>query len=342
MKPVTIKDIAKKIDISYSTVSRALNNDEKINIDTRRLVKETAEAMSYFPNLTARGLVKGGAESIAFISTRFAAPFISSILDTFEQEAFYSKRYVHGIIPYSTRNEGDVRDNLLKSILKGRKADAVVMLTIKPPRKILDEYNRVGIPVLLIENRMKGAYSITLDNNAGAKAAAEHLIKRGSKNICLIVGETVQPPSREKHIAAVERKTAFLNVLQKHGVKLKENCINTIHAYTHEEGKESVDRFLKNGIKPDAVFCAAGDIVAMGVMERLKELKYRIPEDVAVIGYDDILAARHLNPPLTTVRQPLEEIGAMAFKMIIDAIDGKNIKRKSVLIKPDFVIRKSA
>jgi DNA-binding LacI/PurR family transcriptional regulator len=342
MKTTTIKDIAKKLGISFSTVSRALSNDPVVNAKTAQKIKEMAAEMDYTPNLAARGLVRGKSEAIAFVSTRFAAPFISNVLDSFEQRAFYTNRYVHGISPYSTRNEEELKELLLKRILRGKMADAVVMLTIKPREETLAGYNAAKVPVILIENAMKGAHSITINNQSGAEKAVNHILDSGRRNIGLIIGETMQPPSRDVNSAAVERKLGYVAAHEKRGLHIKENNVEVIHAYIYEEGKKALDNFLKKQVKPDAIFCAAGDIVAMGVLERAVELGIKIPGDIAVIGYDDVLAARHLNPPLTTVRQPLEEIGIMAFDMAIEAIDGKLKKDKNVVIDPELIIRKSA
>ena len=342
MKTTTIKDIAKKLGVSYSTVSRALSGSSAVKGKTADRIKQLAVEMDYTPNLAARGLVRGKSEAIAFISTRFAAPFISNVLDSFEQRAFYSNRYVHGISPYSTRNEEALKELLLKKILRSAMADAVVMLTIKPREETLKDYNAAGIPVILIENAMKGAHSITINNQSGAEKAVNHLLDTGRRNIGLITGEIIQPPSRDANTAAVERKLGYISALEKRGMQAKDGNIEVIHAYKYEEGKKALDNFLKKTVKPDAIFCSAGDIVAMGVLERAEELGIKIPGDIAVVGYDDVLAARHFNPPLTTVRQPLEEIGVMAFDMAVEAIDGKLKGDRNVIIDPELIKRKSS
>jgi LacI family transcriptional regulator len=342
IKTTTIKDIATKLGINHSTVSRALNNSSEVKKETAEMIRQMAAEMDYTPNLAARGLVKGKSEAIAFISTRFAAPFISNVLDSFEQRAFYTRRYVHGISPYSTRNEEPLKELLLKRILSGKMADAVVMLTIKPREATLTAYNSHGVPMILIENSMTGAHSITINNFSGAEKAVNYLLGMGRKNIGLIVGETMQPPSMDANTSAVERKLGYISALEKKGLQAKDGAIEVIHAYKYEEGRKALDNFLKKPVKPDAIFCAAGDIVAMGVLERAEELGIRIPGDIAVVGFDDVQSAPHLNPPLTTVRQPLEEIGIMAFDMAVDAVDGKLKKDRNVVIDPELIIRKSA
>lgn len=203
-------------------------------------------------------------------------------------------------------------------------------------------YRKAGIPLVLIENRMKDAHSIIIDNFSGAQKAAGHFIKTGRKNIGLIVGETVQPPSKDNNMPAVDRRAGFISGLKKAGINLPEKNIEIIHAYNYEEGKKSLDNFLKKDARLDAILCASGDIVAMGLLERANELGIKIPEDLAIIGFDDVISARHLNPPLTTIRQPLDEIGVMAFDIAVDAIDGKIKKPKHVVIDPELIIRKSA
>jgi LacI family transcriptional regulator len=342
MKQLTIKDIAERAGVTKATVSMVINDYKRIPQATKDRIRKIMEELDFHPNESARVLAKGRTEAIAFIATRYAAPFISNVLDSLEQRAFYANRYVQGVVPYSTRNEQEVKELFLKKILTGKKADAVIMLTVKPSEETAAHYKKAGIPLVLIENRMKDAHSIIIDNFYGAEKAAAHFIKTGRKNAGLIVGEAIQPPSRDINMPAIDRRAGFISGLKKHGLELPEKNIEVIHAYNYEDGKRSLDNFLKKGAGLDAVFCAAGDMVAMGLLERANELGIRIPDDLAVIGFDDVLAARHLNPPLTTVRQPLDEIGIMAFDMAIDAIDGKLKTFKHIKIEPDLIIRKSA
>lgn len=341
-KQLTIADIAKIAGVTKATVSMVINNYPRISKATKERIWKIMNDLDFQPNESARVLSFGKTEAIAFIATRFAAPFISNVLDSLEQRAFYANRYVHGIVPYSTRNEQAVKEVLLKKILKGRKADAVIVLTIKPSEKIAAEYKKAGIPLILIENRMKNAHSIIIDNFSGGEKAAQHFIKTGRKNIGLIVGETIQPPSKDNNMPAVDRRAGFIAGLLKAGRELPEKNIEIIHAYDYREGKKCLDNFLARRAGLDAIFCASGDMVAMGLLERANELGIKIPDDLAIIGYDDVIAARHLNPPLTTLRQPLDEVGVMAFDIAMDAIDGKLKKPKHVTIDPELIIRKSA
>jgi LacI family transcriptional regulator len=204
-----------------------------------------------------------------------------------------------------------------------------------------EDFAKAGIPLILIENQMEKAHSITIDNEKAASKAAERFIKTGKKNICLVIGEAIQPPSINNNMPAVQRRKGFVETLEKAGYKMPEKNIEVIHEYGYEEGRRSLDNFVAKGVKPDAIFCAAGDILAMGILERAGELGIKIPGDMAVIGFDDVVAARHLNPPLTTLRQPLDEVGVMAFDLACEAVEGKVKNFRHIVIDPELIVRKS-
>ncbi|MBP7792573.1 MAG: LacI family DNA-binding transcriptional regulator [Candidatus Goldbacteria bacterium] len=342
MKKITIKEIAKKAGVSKATVSMVLNNYDRIADATREKVLRVVKDMHYYPHESARMLAKKKSDSIAFVSARFAAPFISNILDAIEQRAFTVNKYVHGIIPFSTRNEKEAKDELLRRILYSRKADSVIVLTLKPEDEIIKEYNDRKLPLILIENEMPGVHSIRVDNYKGAYQATEHLIKKGRKNICLISGVTNPPENLDINPAAIERKKGFEDTMHNYNVNYNENNIEYIEQYTFDEGKTALDNLLKKNSDVDAIFCAAGDIVAMGVIKRAHEIGIKIPDDLAIIGYDDIIVAKLLNPPLTSVRQPIEDIGKLAFDIAIDAMEGKLKEEKHVVIEPELIIRATA
>jgi|DewCreStandDraft_4_1066084.scaffolds.fasta_scaffold02884_1 LacI family transcriptional regulator len=339
MKRITIKDIAKKAGVSKATVSMVLNNYEKIAEKTREKVLKIVKETHYYPHESARMLAKKKSESIAFVSARFAAPFISNILDAIEQRAFAINKYIHGIIPFSTRNEKKVKEELLRRILYSRKADAVIVLTLKPEEEIIKEYNQRNMPIVLIENEMPGAHSIRVNNYNGAYKATQHLISKGRKSICLISGITNPTDVYDINPTAVERKKGFEDAIKNLNINYNENNIEYIANYTFDEGKMALDNFLKKNTRIDAIFCAAGDLVAMGVIKRAQELGIKIPDDLAIIGYDDIIVSKLLNPPLSSVRQPIEEIGKLAFDIAVDAMEEKLKEEKHILIEPELILR---
>lgn len=337
-----MQDIAQEAGVTKATVSMVINNDKRITEATRQKVLKIIKKLNYYPNESARKLAKGKTDSIAFMAPRFGPHFIASILDSFECRAVQSGKYLNGVQPYATRNETGVMEDLLKKILYGRKADAVVILTQKPSEEIAKEYLEQKIPMVLIEGEMPGIHSIRVDNVLGAFKATEYLIRKGRKNIGLIVGAVEAGEGFGANPSAIDRLKGYQKALKDNGIKYDLDKVATVIYYSAEEGTSSLDMLLKKNPKLDAVFCAAGDIVAMSVMERAKQKGLKIPKDLAVVGYDDYLAAKMLNPPLTTIRQSFTDIASIAFDLAVDAIEGKLLDEKHVVLEPELIVRESA
>jgi LacI family transcriptional regulator len=342
MKNVTIQDIAERAGVTKATVSMVINQDHRITEKTRDKVLKIIKEMNYYPNQSARKLARGKSDAIAFVSARFAAPFIATVMDAFEQRAFQMGRYVHGIHPYSTQHKTEAKEELLQQLLYGRTADAVVVVTIRPSEKIAEEYAKWKVPLILLENTLPGSHSIRVDNERGGFIATEFLIQKGRKRIGLINGTTQPPPGVDLVPSAVERLEGYRRALKSHGLEFTENHIVSYSNYLFEEGRMGLKALLEKDPKLDAIFCAMGDIVAMGVMAEAQARGIRIPEDISLVGYDDMMASSLLKPALTTVRQPILQMGVQAFETAIDAIDGKLTEDRNIVIQPELIIRESA
>lgn len=337
-----MQDIAKKAGVTKATVSMVINNDRRITETTRRKVLDIVKDLNYYPNESARKLAKGKTDSIAFVTTRFGSPFIASVMEAFESRALHHNRYVHGIQPYATRNKVTVLEEILKKVLYGRKADAVVILSQPPSEEMVKEYAKEKVPMILIENEMKGAHSVRVDNVLGAFNATDYLIRKGRKSIGFLNGASQAPAEYSFNHTALERQQGYQKAHQDRGLKWDSQNMVELANYEYEEGKRATAALLDRAKKLDALFCAAGDVAAMGAMEEIKRRGLRIPQDIAVVGYDDLLAARMLNPALTTVRQSFSEITAIAFDMAVDSIEGKLTEEKHVVLEPELVVRESA
>jgi LacI family transcriptional regulator len=339
---ITLNDIAKAANLAKGTVSMALNNDPRISETTRNKVLKIAEKMNYYPNEYARKLAKGKTESIAFICPRFTSAFISFILSAVESRAFKTGKYTHGITPYSTRNIITVKEDLLKKILYGRKADAVILITSRPSPAMIKEFKSRGIPLILVENNMPGADSISIDNIGGSYKATDYLIKKYGKNIGLIVGESNPPLGEEINYISADRLKGYKQALNDNMIEFDGSKVQFVRDFNYSEGSGCLHNFLNKKVHLDALFCAAGDMTAMGAMDRARRLGIRIPQDLPIAGYDNIFASSLLNPPLTTVDQPFEDIGNKIFEMAVNAIDGKNTEEQHIVITPELIIRESA
>jgi LacI family transcriptional regulator len=341
-KRITIKDIAEKAGVTKATVSMVMSNDKRITEATKEKVMKIVKSLNYYPDESARRLAKGKTDSIAFIAPRFTSPFVFSFLNIFESLAFATGKYKNGVLPYSTGNNAAAKEELLREILYSKRADAVVVITIKPSRKIVAEYAKNEIPLLLVETQMKGAHSVGIDNEEAAHNATGYLIKKWGKNIGLIVGEIDTAPKADPNIVSMERIKGYKRALNDHGVNFDKNKIMYIRNHSYDDGRKCMLHFIRNKIKLDGIFCAAGDVVAMGVMDQAKKSGFKIPQDLAIIGFDDVVAAKLLNPALTTIKQPFDEIGKMIYDITIDSIEGKSKEEKHIIIKSELIIRESA
>ncbi|HDQ26533.1 MAG TPA: LacI family transcriptional regulator [bacterium] len=335
----TLKDVAKLAGVSYNTVSFVVNGIDKVAPETKERVEKAIKELNYKTNKTARALVRGKADSIAFISTRFTSVFGMNILREIEEGVYLAGLYSdYDLIPYSTRGETGLKNLIIESIISSRKADAVIMLDIKPSPEYMAKLKDEKIPVVLIGEIMEGAHSVKCDNEKGAYKAVEFLINKEKRNIAYIGEEAA---GQEAGLSAGERKAGYLKALAEKGIAANEALQAVVANNYVNEGYAITANLLKSGKSIDAIFCGAGDSTAIGAIKAIKEAGLRVPEDIAVIGYDDIPVASAVTPLLTTVRQPVEKMGHEAFAIALEAMQGKINKEKKLVFEPELIIRES-
>ena len=336
----TIKDVAKIAGVSYNTVSFVVNGVDKVAPATKERVLKAIEELQYRPNKTARALVGAKADSIAFISTRFTSVFGMNILREIEDGvhlAGLSANY--DLIPYSTRGEGAFKDQIIDSIILNRKADAIIMLGIKPEQGHMEKLKKAGVPLILIDGCMDGAHSVKCDNEKGAFTAADYLINKGRRNIAYI---GMAKTGGETWPSIIEREEGYKKALVGRGISVRNEIMAEVNNNYINEGRAITQNLLKSHKDIDAIFCGAGDSTAIGAINAVKEAGLRVPEDIAVIGYDDIPVASAFTPSLTTVRHPVERMGNEAFVITLEAMQGKLTTPKNLVFEPELVKRESA
>jgi len=342
MKKLTIEDIASLAGVSRSAVSKAINNYSDITPETREKILRVIKEHNYYPLESARILGKGKNDTIAFVSQRITVPFNALVLREIENSARNANKYVYNITPFSSYHDNKKGDDLLRKLLYGRRASVIVALAMNPPQEIILKYKQAGISVILVENRMKNAHSVNIDNYQGGFLAGEYLAKSGRKKIGIICGGMDAKTRYNYSYAGAERKRGFEDALQKYGIKTGQKYLEQAYNYTIREGIGIFDNFLHKGARLDSVFCASGDLTAMGIIESARKRGMKIPQDLAVIGYDDNYYSAFLNPSLTTIRQPIDKLGAEAFNIICDSLEGKPGSFKHIEIEPEFKKRQSA
>lgn len=324
---VTITDVARKAGVSHTTVSWVIHDDPRITAKTKKRVKQVIAELDYHPNYTARNLVKGKTDTIAVVAPFFSSAFEMDILKGIE-DGMDESSDKYNISMYSTRGNDS---KILNQILRGRRADALIALTIRPEKSIIEGFNQSGVPLILIEEEAEKCHVVRTNNRLGAYQAVTHLLEEGKKRIALAV-ETESPG-----LSQIDRKTGYIDALKENGIPFDEELIIPINRFRFEEGQEIFPRIMET--KADALFCAAGDMIAMGVLLEARKKDVSIPEKLAVIGFDDSQMCELVYPSLSTVRQPLAEMGRKAWELAISL--KKDDALEKVIYEPRFIDRDS-
>lgn len=332
-KQTTIHDIANRLSITASTVSRALGNHPRISEKTKTLVKDTAHKMNYKPNIMASNLRTGKAHTIGLIVPHIHRHFFSTIINGIEKilnPAGYQ-------IFISQSNESLKKEiENVKSMISHR-VDGMLISTVAQSDKIehLKFITESGIPLIQFDRIRKEIPSLHVSNNdfEAAYKTTEHLIKQGYKNIVHIAGPL-------HHSSFKNRVNGYSSALNANNANV--NPLNIIENITTQ--KEAYDLALKklqNQNRPDAFF-AYNDWIALGVMQACEHLKLSVPNDIGICGYANEPFSSLIQTPLSSVEQHSETVGEEAAKLLLALIENNNQNLKSLCINPTLLIRKSS
>ena len=335
METVTIKDIAKALNLSTSTVSRALRGSYEINAETKRIVIEYAEKVSYSPNPIALSLKESKSKAIGVIVPEIANHFFSQAINGIEDIA--NKRGYHVVIFQS--HESYEREVVNIQHIIARKVDGLLISLSGQTTNLshLQEIKRKGLPFVLFDRVSDeiDCNKVVADNFEGAFKATEHLILSGRKRIAHITSPSLLSITKE-------RLAGYKAALQKYNIIYDETLVKYC-GFGAEEAKELVFEMLENS-KPDAIFTAS-DRLALDCFSAVKEKNWAMPDDVSFIGFTNLKVAHLLDPPLSTVVQPAFEIGQTAAELLLDSIERKPQMMeqfRTIKIPTELVIKKSS
>ena len=334
MKP-TIKDIAKKAGVSIATVSYVINETKPISPQTKNRVVKTIKELNYHPSNSARSLVTGNTGNIGFILTdeHFlrTEPFYTRIFLGTEFEARNEGYY---ILLTSIKSDFDKKDILPRFVLN-KSVDGIIIAG-KIPDSFIERLLRYKLPLVFIDYipPTNGHPLVLIDNIQGGLLATEHLINLGHRNIAFIT-------SSIDHPSFADRLKGYKQALENAKIPVNNHFIITSSNFTgRQAGYNIAKRLFSHQNDLTAVF-AANDAMAIGVMHFLGTKGYKLPEDVSVIGFDDIEADLLLNPSLTTIRVPKIELGAEALKLIVNTLKNKKSLSKKIIVPVELIIRES-
>jgi LacI family transcriptional regulator len=335
MKRASLKDIAEALNVSKTLVSLVLNNKAEqwgISEETQKKVFKKAQELNYQPNQMARGLRTGKSNIIGLVVADISNPFYAKISRTIEREV---TKLGYQLLVCSSDEEVDKESKLIELLKDRQRVEGIIIATTQEKNDQFVQLKKEQFPMVFIDRKPENMPSnyVGVDNHKGAFDAVEHLIKLGRKRIGIV---NVSPT----YISTLqERVEGYKDALKKHNIKLND----AIHAVSYNDIEKTTDdavQALVKGLNADALF-TVNNYVAINCLQALHRMEVRIPEDIAVICFDDMEAFKFSHPPLTTVAQPLEKIGEESVKLLIRQMGGKPVAPQSKILSTQLVIRKS-
>jgi len=235
----------------------------------------------------------------------------------------------------SVTDDAGMQKERLKQALIQTHPTALIAISIRPDSATIAAYTAANVPIVLIDEETAGVSTITTDNRLGGQIAGEHLIAKGRKKIAIVSGKT----QVQGGYNAEQRIKGFQQALSAGKLSLLPDYMIEVIHYSREEGISVMPKLLHAGV--DAIFCAAGDNCALGLLTVARDQGVRIPEDIAIVGFDDLLIAQLSTPKLTTIKQPLIDMAEAAYKMAVIHRDEILRKPQRIVFKPELVVRQS-
>jgi DNA-binding LacI/PurR family transcriptional regulator len=332
----TLEAVAARAGVSRATASRVLRDDKKVSEHARTVVLEAARAISYVPNLAARSLVTGHSDSIAFLveeseERMFADPFFLGMLRSAQETV--ADAGLQLVFTVMTRPED--QDRFL-AYAAGGHVDGVLLLSLHGRDKLPQRLEALGVPTVLSGRPLSGRrklWYVDADNVGGGELATHHLLESGRARVATVTGPLDM-------CAGQDRLAGYRSAVEAAGLTFDETLVS-VGDFTSAGGYAATVRLLQQRPDVDAIF-AASDLAAFGAVRALQALGRQVGRDVAVIGFDDIPAAAELHPPLSTVRQPIAELGTAMTRLLLARIDGRETVSRRTVLPVELVLRETA
>ncbi|MNH78928.1 Catabolite control protein A [compost metagenome] len=324
-----ILDVAAKAGVSRSTVSRVINNSERVDAETRKNVLQAMKDLNYQPSRVAQSLRNQKTYLIAVLVPRLSNPFYARLMQGIESQAL-----AHGyhIILCNTGFDPDKEFEYLK-LLEHAQVDGIIITAFRSSLETVQSFKKFG-PIVLVGEYLDNDLfpTVTVDYQKAAYAATEHLLKLGHRQIGLAVGSLDSVINRD-------REMGYRKALADYGVPVSEDWIRA-SAVGLDEGRQFLRSLLSSRGLPTAVF-AASDELAVGIIQEAKKQNIAVPVELAVVGFDDLPIASIVEPQLTTIAQPTEEIGVRSMSLLLDCLKGKSITERRIILETQLTIRDS-
>ncbi|MEN3183808.1 MAG: LacI family DNA-binding transcriptional regulator [Atribacterota bacterium] len=333
---ITIRDVAKKAGVSPMTVSRVINGRRGVSPRTRAKVLQAIEELGYVPNSLAQSFALQRTKTIGLVITDITNPFFTTLARGVEDTAAKN----HFSVIFCNTDEDPEKEALYLELLAGKRVDGVILAPASKKRHSLKSLLARGIPVVLVDREVEGLRHMDVDivkgdSVYGAYILTKHLISLGHRRIGIIVGN--------RDISTAEdRVLGYCQALEEAGIPLDESLIR-FATYSEEGGYRETKSLLSQSNRPTAIF-GGNNFIALGAMMAIRELGFSIPEDVALVCFEDIDFLSKFIPFFTVVVQPAYSMGVLATELLIRRIEGQDKvrERREVVLKPELIVRESA
>lgn len=324
----TLKDIAKATGFSLSTISYVLNGKKKVKPETYARIMEAVEQLNYRPNQLARSLKLKRSCSIGVIVPDISNEFFPEILKGIDNTAH---KHGYNIFLCNTNNDVFLEEESINMLIS-KDIDGIIFIGTANSQIL--QRSDITVPIVLVDRKIGNTYtSIISDNYRGGYMATAHLIQCGYRNIALLGGVLTIPNFSE-------RLQGYKDALQDHNIPYCEDHVILCDC-SISGGYHAAQEMAKRNLHADAVF-AINDLIALGAMRGFRDLGLRIPEDIALIGFDDIAFAAHVIPSLSTISQPKFDMGKIAAEKLLERISDKEKLAEHIVLAPKLVIRETS
>src|SRR6476646_1743260 len=329
LKPASLKDVARLAGVSHSTVSRALRNSQRVNSETIERIRRIATESGYRASAVGRSLATRHTNTLGVVVTTITDAFAAEVVSGIE-EAAATRGYSIFLANSGADPEREMR---VVHTLDERRVDGIVVTASRVGALYVPMLSKMGVPIVLLNNQHPSefAHSVMIANTDASAAATQHLIDLGHRRIAY-VGD------RNGRQSDTERFAGYRHALDSADLPFEPELV--FHGDGNpENGMEGIGRLLALPHPPSAVFCY-DDMTAIGALRQVRKLGLRVPDDISLVGFDDLPIVRYTDPPLTTVHQPMPQMGRLAMETLLDILAGSN-STHNIKVPGELIVRES-
>jgi DNA-binding LacI/PurR family transcriptional regulator len=333
MYMTTLKEVAKKANVSITTVSRVINDSNKVNVKTRERVQSAMDALNFQPNRVAQRLrgSKGRSKLLGLIIPDIQNQFYSSIVRGIEDMS-YGNNYA---VILCNSDENPEKEKFYLEVLKSESVDGIILPPIRHNGNIIKDLIKTGIPLICFDRKLpsESIDTVVIDNEKGGFMATRHLMELGHRKIAVIT-------SSLGFSSFEDRLLGYKRALQEKGIPIEDNFIKQGDHRSSEIGKKLTIELLEQNPGPTALF-VMNNQMTLGALEAINERNLVIPDDISIVGFDDMLWAKAISPPLTVVKQPGYEMGRRVAELFFQRVNDPARERVQIIMESKLIVRKS-